>query len=79
MYYGRDKIISIRVNSKLLEEVKTKIESKTTVYDSYGCRKIYTYHDSKRPYSYDKFTIADLLEEKLKEYLEGTEEPRGQK
>ena len=75
----RDKIISIRVNSKLLEKVKTKIDSKTTVYEGYGARKIYTYHDSKRPYSYDKFTIADLLEEKLKEYLEETETPSAQK
>ena len=68
-HYQRDKLISIRVNKRLLDQAKRIIESKTQVYEGYGTRKIYSYQDSKRPYTYDKFTIADLLEEKLEEYI----------
>ena len=68
-HYQRDKLISIRVNGHLLNEVKKIIDSKTQVFEGYGARKLYAYSDSKRPYSYDKFTIADLLEEKLEEYI----------
>ena len=64
----RDKVISIRVNSKLLAKVKAVIDSKTEVTECWD-RKIYRYHDEKRPNVYDKFTIADLFEEKLREYL----------
>ena len=68
-HYQRDKLISVRVNARLLNEVKKIIDSKTEVHEIYGGRKIYSYHDRKRPYSWDKFTIADLLEEKLEEYI----------
>ena len=70
MFKQRDKLISVRVNAKLLEEVKQKISTKTTVYESWGARKIYHYHDSKRPHNTEKFTIADLLEEAMEKYLE---------
>ena len=79
MYLQRDKLISIRVNSKLLAKVKKLIDSRTTVTESWGTRKIYHYNDKKRPYSYDKFTVADLLEEKLQEYLNEEETPSAQK
>ena len=65
----RDKVITIRVNSRLLEDVKCVIDSKTEV-SNFWDRKYYRYHDEKRPNVYDKFTIADLFEEKLREYLE---------
>ncbi len=70
MYKQRDKLISIRVNSKLLEQVKKIIDAKTEVREGWGARKIYYYRDEKRPYEYDKFTIADLLEEAMEKYLE---------
>ena len=69
-YLNRDKLISVRVNERLLNKVKEIIENNTEVYAGYGTRKFYTYHDKKRPYKHDKFTVADLLEEKLKEYIE---------
>lgn len=65
----RDKIVSFRVNSTLLEKVNQRIMSKTEVLFGSRCN-YYTYRDAKRPYKCDKFTISDLLEEKLKEYLE---------
>ena len=79
MYMQRDKLISIRVNSKLLTKVKELIDKRTTVSESWGARKIYHYSDKKRPYSYAKFTIADLLEEKLLEYLNEEDAPQAQK
>ena len=68
-HYQRDKLISVRVNSRLLNEVKKIIDSKTEVHEIYGGRKLYSYHDSRRPNIWDKFTLADLLEEKLEEYI----------
>ena len=70
MFKQRDKLISVRVNAKLLEEVKQKISTKTTVYEGWCARKTYHYHDSKRPQATDKFTVADLLEEAMEKYLE---------
>ena len=69
-YLRRDKLISVRVNKQLLDKVKEIIDSKTEVDEGYGGRKIYTYHDKKRGYKYEKLNVADLLEEKLKEYIE---------
>ena len=77
-HYQRDKLISVRVNARLLNEVKKIIDNKTEVYEGYGGRKLYTYHDSKRPNTWDKFTIADLLEEKLEEYI-NEQSPSAQK
>ena len=70
MYKQRDKLISVRVNNQLLEQVKKAIDKKTQVVEGWGGRKTYYYRDSSRPYAYDKFTIADLLEEALEKYLE---------
>lgn len=64
----RDKIISVRVNSDLLRQVKDRIASLTDVFSG-SKRTYYTYQDLKRPNFYDQFTVSDLLEEKLKEYL----------
>lgn len=65
----RDKVISVRVNSKLLDEVNVAIMSKTEVWEG-SRRTYYNYKDEKRPYKHDKLTVADLLEEKLREYLD---------
>lgn len=65
----RDKLISLRVNSDLLEKVNNKIMSKTTIIQG-SRRNYYHYHDDKRSGHFDKFTIADLLEEKLRSYLQ---------
>ena len=70
MYKQRNKLISVRVNSQLLEQVKRAIDKKTNVVESWGNRKVYYYRDSNRPHAYDKFTIADLLEEAMEKYLE---------
>ena len=68
----RDKIITVRVNSELLEKVNKLIESRTTIWDGYN-RKFYRYNspneENKNRY-YDKVTTADILEIALKMVLE---------
>ena len=70
MYYGlRDKIISIRVSSKLLSEVQKIIDSYTSVYSGRGGR---IYYDSRVPCynsSYEKLSIADVFEKALKDFV----------
>ena len=67
--YPRDKIISLRVNSKILQRVQEKINQHTQLNNYWG-RNYYRYSDPIRHNTYEKFTVADLLEEKLQEYLE---------
>ena len=71
----RDKIISVRVDSKLLEQVQAIIDSRTTVTEYIGI-KHYHYID-ENGYSYDKYTIADLLESAMKHYIKTV--PQGKK
>lgn len=63
----RDKIISLRVNGELLSKVQEIIDRRTDVFEFRG-RKHYTYKDGTKT-SYDKFTVADLLENAMQEYI----------
>ena len=68
----RDKIITVRVNSELLEKVNKLIESRTTVL-SYNFRNHYRYYSPNEEYKhkhFDKVTPADILEIALKMVLE---------
>ncbi len=69
----RDKIISVRVNSELLDKVQKIIDSRTHVLNLRGINH-YRYVD-ENGYSQDKYTIADLLESAMKEYIKNV--PKG--
>lgn len=76
MYYpeGRDKLISLRVSSTLLEKVKKTIEERTSVTEFYG-HKQYRYYGvtlshNKPGYYHQKLSISDLFQEALEEFLE---------
>jgi len=64
----RDKIISVRVDSSLLNEVQKIIDSRTYSYELRG-RNHYRYEDENGT-AYEKYTIADLLESAMKAYVE---------
>lgn len=64
----RDKIISVRVDSSLLNEVQKIIDSHTYSYELRG-RNHYRYEDENGT-AYEKYTIADLLESAMNEYVE---------
>ncbi len=64
----RDKVISLRVNSELLGKVNDVISSRTISFTGRGGRNYYTYRDGSG-YAYDKFTVADLLEDAMKKYV----------
>lgn len=65
----RDKVISLRVDSRLYEEFISIVESKTEKHVGRGGRNWYRYVDD-RGISYDKFTAADLFEQALEAYIE---------
>lgn len=71
----RDKIISVRVDSTLLDKVQKIIDSRTTVIE-YRKLKHYHYID-ENGYSHEKYTIADLLESAMKQYIKTV--PKGTK
>ena len=64
----RDKLISIRVNSRLIDEFNAIVQTKTQVSTYYG-RKIITYEGKDNYAGGGKFTLADLLEGALEEYV----------
>ena len=64
----RDKLISVRVNSRLLEEFNAIVKSKTRVSTYYG-RKIIEYEGKTTYERGGKYTISDLLEAALEEYV----------
>lgn len=64
----RDKIISVRVNSSLLDEVQNTINKRTQKWKGYKSNH-YHYID-ENGYSHDKYTIADLLESAMIKYIE---------
>ena len=79
MYYGkRDKLISVRVSSKLLSEFQAIIDANTKVYPGRGNRNYYhcslpvLAHSS---HLYQKFSVADLLEESMKKFVEENSSP----
>ena len=72
MNYQRDKVITIRVNSELLDQAQKIIDSYTTVSHGRGGRNIY---DCRMPGAYshwEKFSMADLFERSLKEFIKNT-------
>ena len=75
MYYGqRDKLISVRVSSKLLDKFKKLTEEKTKKYE-YAGRNSYRYYGKtlknlSQYTSVDKYSVADVLEEALEMVLE---------
>ena len=74
MYYQRDKLISVRVSSKLYEKFLKLTKEKTTTYN-YGNKNHHNYHgktlkDRSYHTSIDKYSIADVLEEAIEILLE---------
>ena len=64
----RDKIISVRVNSDLLEEVQKAIDSRTHIFELRGIK--HYHYKNENGQTHDKYTIADLLESAMREYIE---------
>ena len=64
----RDKLISIRVDSRLLSKFESIVKSKTQVRTYYG-RKIIEYEGRATYSGGGKYSIADLLESSLEEYI----------
>ena len=74
MYYQRDKLISLRISSKLLEKFKELTEEKTTIHN-YAGKNHHRYHgktlrDHDKFVHVDKYSLADLLEEAIEILLE---------
>ena len=74
MYYQRDKLISVRISSKLLEKFKQLTKEKTSI-STYGGRNHHHYYGKTlKEHSYytqvDKYSLADVLEEALELLLE---------
>ena len=65
----RDKVISVRVDSALYDRFKAEVKRMTDESDIWG-RSRYYYRDGIRPSRFHQFTVADLLEEAMKKYLE---------
>lgn len=64
----RDKLISVRVNSRLLDEFNAIVKSKTRILIYYG-RKIIEYEGKATYAGGGKYSISDLLEAALEEYI----------
>ena len=83
MYIGkRDKLISIRVSSTLLDEFVKRVDEHTKCYPGRGNRNSYFTNIpglEHTPYSYQKFTAADLFEEALKAFIEKVDHAEGAK
>ena len=74
MYYQRDKLISVRISSKLLDKFKKLTEEKTTI-TYYAGKNHHRYHgktlrDSSLYTYVNKYSLADVLEEALEMLLE---------
>ncbi len=73
MYYGqRDKLISIRVSSELLNEAKKRIDSYTTVSHGRGGRNTYDARVPGYNSTWNKLSIADIFEKALKDFVANT-------
>ena len=73
MYYGqRDKVLSVRVSSKLLSEAQAVIDSYTRVYGGRGGRKLYESRVPGFNGGFEKVSVADLFEKALKDFVENT-------
>lgn len=71
-YRKRDKIISIRVSSELLQKAQRIIDNYTTTYNGRGNKKNYYTRLPNKGGSWKKYSIADLLEDALKKFIEET-------
>ena len=72
MEFKRDKIISLRVRSDLYNKANLIINQNTRCYETYSTKKYYNALNGKyRNYEnfYRKFSIADLLEIALEEFI----------
>lgn len=68
----RDKIISVRVNEELYNEVQKIISERTqsfTVYYRNTTKNIYEYHGAESKSPFGKFTVADIIENAFKEFI----------
>lgn len=68
----RDKIISIRVRSDLYSKANKIIEQNTFCYETYATKRYFNklrgkYYDYNK--FYRKFSVADLLEIALEEFI----------
>ena len=74
MYYQRDKLISLRISSKLLEKFKKLTDEKTEIthYANKNHHRYYGKTLKDRTYHtyVDKYSLADLLEEAIQILLE---------
>ena len=69
----RDKIITLWVNSELYHKVNKLIDLNTACYETWKTKRYYNrlsgkYRDLDR--FYHKFSLADLLEIAMKEFIE---------
>ena len=71
----RKKIISVRVNEDLYNRFQAVVAEHTKVYQAYKTRRLYDYRDpiNQQLCQYDKFSIGDLLELALKDFVEKRE------
>ena len=73
MYIGqRDKLISIRASSKLLDEAKKIIDSYTETYKGRGNRNYYNANVPGYHSPWEKLSIADIFEKALIDFVENT-------
>ena len=74
MYYQRDKLISIRISSKLLDKFKKLTEEKTEIHHYAGKNHHRYYGKTLKEHKYythvDKYSLADVLEEAIEILLE---------
>ena len=83
MYIGkRDKLISLRVSSRLLDEFQKVVDKHSRCYTGRGNRNYYVTnipgleHSS---HSFQKFSAADLFEEALKAFIDNVDKAEGAK
>jgi len=64
----RDKNISIRVDSKKLDKFKEIVDKNTSV-NNYYSHKYYTCKFGKQSWLSNKYSLADLVEEALEQFI----------
>lgn len=68
----RNKIITIRVNERLYNDVKKIIDEKTEIYTVFyrnSKKNIYYYKGEENKMPFSKFSIADLVENAFKDFI----------
>lgn len=68
----RDKIITVRVNEEIYNQVVKIINEKTTKFTVYyrnTKRNIYNYNGEENHSCYTKFSIADLIEIAFNDFI----------